>query len=238
MKELSGNTLRTLVLPLHQDCKPHQRRDAGQQENKANDSMISQQYTPKFVRLNNLLVAAQSQCRKKERKECVRNDFFGRGPYKGYSETNATMNVKEKLGTVATTMASRAKSESDPAAIEKPTITVVSLSDVELLTNDWPEMAKKSAKQTIEKYGPPNEATPSHLVWFNNGVWKRTVVHRHEIPHDFPQPHTDVIENVISYKVPVEKLTELGRFDGSLISTGQEAKCQRDVTWRRQIFCL
>jgi hypothetical protein len=143
--------------------------------------------------------------------------FFFEGVLtKGYSKLNATMNVKEKLGTVATTMASRVKSDSDPAAVEKSTITVVSLSDVELLIKDWPEMAKKSAKQTIEKYGPPNEATPSHLVWFNNGVWKRTIVHRHEIPHDFPQPHTDVIENVINYKVPVEKLTELGRFDGSL----------------------
>lgn len=141
------------------------------------------------------------------------------------------MKQSEKLVTAATAMASRVKAGSDPAAIEKPTATVVDITQVEALTEDWPEMAKRSARQTIEKYGPPNEATPSHLVWFNNGPWKRTIVHRHEIPHDFPQPHTDVIENVISYRVPVERLTELGRYDGSLYvdRTRGEASARCDM---------
>lgn len=141
------------------------------------------------------------------------------------------MNQGEKLSTVATTMASRAKTGMDSDAIEKPTTTVVALAEVEAFLTNWPDMAKKSAQQTIEKYGPPNEATPSHLIWFNNGPWKRTIVHRHEIPHDFPQPHTDVIENVINYEVPVEKLTELGRYDSSLYvdRTRGEASARCDM---------
>lgn len=141
------------------------------------------------------------------------------------------MDQGEKVSTVATTMASRMKVGSDSDAIEKPTITLVDVSQVQAFIEEWPDMAKKSAKQTIEKYGPPNEATPSQLVWFNNGPWKRTIVHRHEIPHDFPQPHTDVIENVIQYKVPVNMLTELGHYDGSLYvdRTRGEASARCDM---------
>lgn len=141
------------------------------------------------------------------------------------------MDQGEKLNTVATTMASRMKTGADSDAIEKPTTSIVNMAEVEGFIEDWPAMAKKSAKQTIEKYGPPNEATPSHLIWFNNGPWKRTIVHRHEIPHDFPQPHTDVIENVINYEVPVELLTELGRYDGSLYvdRTRGEASARCDM---------
>ncbi|GAB3196940.1 hypothetical protein ABID22_002179 [Pontibacter aydingkolensis] len=141
------------------------------------------------------------------------------------------MKQSEKLSTTATTMASRMKTGAEPSAIEKPTTTLVDIAQVEGIIGEWPEMAAKSARQTTEKYGPPNEATPSHLVWFNNGPWKRTIVHRHEIPHDFPQPHTDVIENVISYKVPVDRLTELGRYDGSLYvdRTRGEASARCDM---------
>lgn len=69
----------------------------------------------------------------------------------------------------------------------------------------------------IEHYGVPNEATPTMLIWHNNGPWKRTVVTRDEGQHNFPTPHTDYIAQTIDYFVPVERLTELGRFDGSVI---------------------
>ncbi|CAN5909668.1 hypothetical protein BH24BAC1_BH24BAC1_13240 [soil metagenome] len=78
-------------------------------------------------------------------------------------------------------------------------------------------MSTKSANQTIEKYGPPNEAIPSRMIWYNNGPWKRTIVYRDEVPHNFPQPHSDVVENFIDYHVPPEKFSELARFDGSVI---------------------
>jgi len=126
------------------------------------------------------------------------------------------MEQEEKLKTAAIAMRSDFKVQSVGGA-EKTTKAFESMESVNAIVNDWNAMSKKSANLTIEQYGPPNEAIPSRLIWYNNGPWKRTIVYQDEIPHDFPQPHTDVIENVINYKVPPEKLSELAKFDGSII---------------------
>lgn len=123
----------------------------------------------------------------------------------------------ERIKTAATGAMSAAKSQTVGGAEENPSPTVVDAQTVETLIVDWPKMAKSAANETIEKYGQPNEAIPSRLIWYNNGPWKRTVVYRHEIPHNFPQPHTDVVENFIDYHVPPEKFSELAKFDGSVI---------------------
>jgi hypothetical protein len=123
----------------------------------------------------------------------------------------------ERVKTAATGAMSAAKSQTVGGAEENPSPTVVDAQTVEAIIADWPEMAKSAANKTIEKYGLPNEAIPSRLIWYGNGPWKRTVVYRHEIPHNFPQPHTDVIENFIDYHVPPEKFTDLAKFDGSVI---------------------
>lgn len=96
----------------------------------------------------------------------------------------------------------------------------------------WPETATKAAKETIQKYGPPNEATPTRLIWFNNGPWKRTIVYKDEVQHDFPMPHKDVLEQVINYEVPPEKFDELAKYDGSVIverTKGEiSARCDKE----------
>lgn len=89
--------------------------------------------------------------------------------------------------------------------------------EIEALISDWPAVAKTVAEQTMKKFGPPHEATESLLLWHKNGLWKRTIIYRDEIPHYFPEPHIDVIEQYIDYKVPVEKFSEIGAFDGSVI---------------------
>ncbi len=81
-----------------------------------------------------------------------------------------------------------------------------------------PEAPKKVARATLERYGPPNEATPTLLVWHGNGPWKRTEVTADERPHKFPTPHTDYIAQFIDYGVPVEKFGDLARFDGSVVA--------------------
>jgi hypothetical protein len=126
------------------------------------------------------------------------------------------MEQEEKLETAAIAMMSDLKVKTLGGA-EKTTETVVDMDFVQRVINDWNAMSLKAANLTIEKYGPPNEATQSRLIWYNNGSWKRTVVYRDEIPHDFPQPHTDVIENFINYRVPPEMFSELAKFDGSVI---------------------
>ena len=83
--------------------------------------------------------------------------------------------------------------------------------------DEWPAVPKSVAQKMIERYGEPDEATPSRLIWFNNGPWKRTIVYRDEVPHNFPKPHTDVLEQFIDYRVPPDKADELAAFDGSVV---------------------
>lgn len=126
------------------------------------------------------------------------------------------MEQEEKLKTAMTAMTSDFKVQTFGGA-EKVTKTFEDMETVKAVVNEWNAMSAKAANLTIEQYGPPNEATQSRLIWYNNGPWKRTIVYRDEIPHDFPQPHTDVIENYINYSVPTEMFSELAKFDGSVI---------------------
>lgn len=126
------------------------------------------------------------------------------------------MEQEEKLKTAGIAMGSDFKVQSFGGA-EKTTKSFEDMDTVNAIVHDWNAMSKKAANLTIEQYGLPNEATESRLIWYNNGPWKRTIVYRDEIPHDFPQPHTDVIENYINYTVPIEKYSELAEFDGSVI---------------------
>lgn len=123
----------------------------------------------------------------------------------------------ERLKTAAAGMISNIKTQTVGKAGEQPTPSYADMDTVNAITKDWPAMSKKSAEQMTQKYGPPNEAIPSRLIWYNNGLWKRTIVYRDEIPHNFPQPHSDTLEQFIDYQVPVEKFTELAKFDGSVI---------------------
>lgn len=93
----------------------------------------------------------------------------------------------------------------------------VSQHDAERIVSDWPTAPKKCAYQMMSKYGAPNEATPSKLFWYRKGPWKRIVVSRDVIMHDFPSPHSDYLTQWIDYSVPVEKFADLGRFDGSCL---------------------
>jgi len=125
--------------------------------------------------------------------------------------------AKERLEVAVTGTVAAQKIEAGGEAGEKGTTTVADLGAVKALIKDWPPMSVKAAEQTLDKYGPPNEATASRLIWFNNGPWKRTICYRDEVLHNFPAPHTDVIEQFIDYQVPVEKFAELAAFDGSVI---------------------
>ena len=42
-------------------------------------------------------------------------------------------------------------------------------------------------------------------------------MYRDEVPHNFPKPHTDLLEQFIDYRVPPEKFSDLAAFDGSVI---------------------
>jgi hypothetical protein len=100
---------------------------------------------------------------------------------------------------------------------ERPTPGTVNQSLVDAVLDTWESEPKEVAGHMIEKYGLPNEACESRLIWYENGSWKRTIVYRDEMPHNFPKPHTDLLEQFIDYRVPVERFSDLAAFDGSVI---------------------
>ncbi len=111
-------------------------------------------------------------------------------------------------------------------------VTAIDDASVEQIIDDWPDTAQKAARTILERYGLPDEATPNRLIWHHNGPWKRTVITREEVPHNFPKPHNDVLEQFIDYQVPPESADDLAAFDGSVIverTKGElSARCDKE----------
>jgi hypothetical protein len=127
------------------------------------------------------------------------------------------MKSSEELKTHAAAMSKAMGKEPVGDSGEEVTRSIASRQAVDEIINEWGNVATKAAENMIAKYHLPNEAMQSRLIWYNNGPWKRTIVYRDEIPHNFPAPHVDVLEQVINYKIPVEKVSDLAAFDGSVI---------------------
>jgi hypothetical protein len=83
--------------------------------------------------------------------------------------------------------------------------------------SSWPEQSREAAKLVLDKYGEPDLASDSELVWHRRGEWKRIVASRAFYQHEFPAPHQDSVESVIDYRVPPAKFSALAQFDGSVI---------------------
>lgn len=93
----------------------------------------------------------------------------------------------------------------------------VELSDVEAIIAHWPHAQENVARQMIEKYGAPNEATPTKLFWYRNGPWKRTVLTCDVVVHHWPTVHSDFLTQFIDYRVPPEMIHLISMFDGSVV---------------------
>jgi hypothetical protein len=96
----------------------------------------------------------------------------------------------------------------------------------------WLDEPQKAAHKMISKYGQPDEVTDQRLVWNGAGPWKRIILVNEEIPHNFPMPHHDMLEQFIDYKVPPQRADELARYDGSVIverTKGEmSARCDKE----------
>jgi predicted outer membrane protein len=79
----------------------------------------------------------------------------------------------------------------------------------------WPERPRLAVKEMMAKYGAPLEVSSEAIIWHNAGPFKRIMVTKKEIPHDFPAPHMDFLENTISYNVPIDKIDDIVLFDAS-----------------------
>jgi hypothetical protein len=109
----------------------------------------------------------------------------------------------------------------------------VARADMDRLVAGWAPASREAAAAMADKYGPPAEQTASMLVWHATGPWKRTVIYREEVPHAFPKPHTDVMEQFIDYRAPTDKFDELAEYDGSVIverTKGElSARCDKEA---------
>lgn len=89
---------------------------------------------------------------------------------------------------------------------------------IERILAQWPEKPREAYAALVAKYGPPDEVIPSRMFWYRRGPWARTILYRDEVPHDWPQPHVDIVEQTIFYRTPVEAFTALAKFDGSVFA--------------------
>jgi hypothetical protein len=94
---------------------------------------------------------------------------------------------------------------------------------------EWPELAREAAQLVVDQYGEPHEVTPSELRWYGVGPWKRIMAQRAVWAHNFPAPHHDSVESVIDYRVPIDRISPIAAFDGSVVverTTGEiSARC-------------
>jgi hypothetical protein len=85
------------------------------------------------------------------------------------------------------------------------------------IIHDWPDESREAAQLVLDTHGEPDEKTDSMLLWHNVSDCKRVIASKAFFQHDFPAPHTDSVESFIDFRVPVDKFSELARFDGSVI---------------------
>ncbi len=81
---------------------------------------------------------------------------------------------------------------------------------------DWPMASQKAVETTVKSYGEPSSSSANEIVWRNAGTWEMIRISKDETPHNFPIDHTDFLETSIYHNVPVDKMSELGAFDGSV----------------------
>ncbi len=80
----------------------------------------------------------------------------------------------------------------------------------------WPETSRMAVEEITMKYGSPDGVTSEELIWLNKGVWKKICVTKNETKHSFPIEHTDMMTTTLSFRVPEDKMDDLGKFDGSV----------------------
>ncbi|HEV2065761.1 MAG TPA: hypothetical protein VGR08_02915 [Thermomicrobiales bacterium] len=128
------------------------------------------------------------------------------------------LSTGERMATLAgaATDAIRHKARGEQET-ESGTRQTVDLATAQQLIAGWPDAPQRGARQMLEQYGPPNEATPTKLFWYRAGPWKRIIATRDVVTHNFPAPHSDFLTQYIDYRVPIDKFDEIARFDGSCL---------------------
>ncbi|MGI8923889.1 MAG: hypothetical protein ACR2HJ_07615 [Fimbriimonadales bacterium] len=108
----------------------------------------------------------------------------------------------------------------------------VNRAQVQRMTSAWPKASRDAIAFMTTKYGAPASVSADMVVWGRTGPWKRTIVYRTEYPHNFPGPHTDVMQQWVDYRAPWSSYDELGQYDGSVVmertSGEMSARCDKE----------
>ena len=103
---------------------------------------------------------------------------------------------------------------------------------IENILSTWEKRPQEGALKMIRKYGYPQEAIASRFIWYQNTPWKRTIVFRDTVLHNFPTPHVDFLTQTIDYRTPLPLYDEIAKFDGSVYldrTSGEvSAKCHME----------
>jgi len=87
---------------------------------------------------------------------------------------------------------------------------------IDKMVAEWPARPRLAVKEMMGKYGAPKEVSSEAVIWHKAGPYKRIMVTRMEIPHDFPKPHMDFLEHTINFNVPTDKIDDLVAYDASM----------------------
>jgi hypothetical protein len=103
---------------------------------------------------------------------------------------------------------------------------------VQRMMTAWHPASQEAATYMMDKYGPPASMSGNMMVWNQTGPWKRTIIYREAVQHDFPMPHPDVMEQFIDYRAPLDRYDDLAMYDGSVIverTKGEmSARCDKE----------
>ena len=113
-----------------------------------------------------------------------------------------------------TPIAQTAPAETQPIAVAPPAMPGTS---VEPVLGNWPSEQKQVVQSLLRQYGPPTASSSDMIVWQKAGPFREVVVKKEAMEHRFPIPHKDFLTLTINQKVPVDKVSDLLAFDGSLV---------------------
>lgn len=118
-------------------------------------------------------------------------------------------------------------------AMKKKPISQADMAKMDPMMRGWPKASRDAVMYMANKYGAPMHMNEHFAMWGTTGQWKRTIVYNYEVKHDFPAPHTDVMQQWIDYKTPLDKYDDLAMYDGSVVAerTNGElsARCDKEA---------
>ncbi len=121
------------------------------------------------------------------------------------------------LAALMLTTACSSHKEKKVSKAKEAYVMPVSQKGLDKVTASWPTPSKTAIQSLTEKYGLPSSVTDDMVVWNNSSPFKRSIVFREEVTHLFPMQHADILQQTIDYRIPLDKVAALSKFDGSLV---------------------